>query len=91
MTNIREVLAVSNMLLISIFSLIFFIKLVLYFKYEKEWDSITFFHFTKIQLKMTVSKELRKMRKRQNTLSTLMLILVLCFAAVASFNLLIKD
>jgi cytochrome b561 len=91
MTNIREVLAVSKMLLISIFSLIFFIKLVLYFKYEKEWDSITFFHFTKIQLKMTVSKELRKMRKRQNTLSTLMLILVLCFAAVASFNLLIKD
>lgn len=91
MSNIGELIAVSRISLIGVFAIIFFIKMILFFKYEKEWNSITFFHFTKIQLKMTLSKELREWRKRQNGLTTVMLLLILLLAAISAFNLLIKD
>jgi hypothetical protein len=91
MSSIHEVLAVSRISLIAVFSFVFFIKMILFFKYEKEWNSLTFFHFTKIQLKMTVSKELRKWRRRQNTLTNVILLLVLILAITSAFNLLIAD
>ncbi|MCW3080141.1 hypothetical protein [Segetibacter sp.] len=91
MINIRELIPLSQIVLGGIFSLIFLIKIILFFKYEKEWNSITFFHFTKIQLKMTVSKELRRRRKHQNNFSMLMLILLLIFLVTSAFNLLIQD
>lgn len=91
MSSIREVLAISRISLIAVFSIVFFIKMILFFKYEKEWNSITFFHFTKIQLKMTVSKELRKWRKRQNKLTSLILLLALLLGITSAFHLLTTD
>lgn len=89
MNSISELLVICRMLLILVFSVIFLIKIVLFFKYEKEWNSITFFHFTATQLKMTVSKELRKRRRRQNNLTLLIILIVLLLAITSAFNLLI--
>lgn len=91
MNNVRELFAIGRMALITIFALIFLFKIILFYKYEKEWNSITFFHFNKIQLKMTVSKELRKWRKRQNNLTSFMLLIILFLAIAFGFNLLIKE
>lgn len=91
MSNIRELIVVSRIFFIGVFSFIFFVKMVLFFKFEKEWNSITFFHFTRIQLKMTVSRELRKWRRRQNSLTKIILILVILLGITSAFNLLIND
>lgn len=91
MGNIREIIVLSRVVLISILTIVFFIKIYLFFKYEKEWNSITFFHFNPIQLKMTVSKDLRKRRRFQNKLTSIMLILILFFGISTAFNLLIKE
>lgn len=88
--SITELVTLIRMLLIALFSFIFVIKIILFYKYEKEWNSITFFHFTTIQLKMTVSKELRKWRKYQNLLTKILLVFILLLAAISAFNLLIE-
>ncbi|MDQ6812958.1 MAG: hypothetical protein M3040_04380 [Bacteroidota bacterium] len=91
MSNIREMIALGRIGLIGVFSMIFLIKIILFFKYEKEWNSITFFHFTGIQLRMTVSKELRKKRKFQNSLTRLMLVVILFLGVTFGFGLITKD
>jgi len=91
MSNIRELVALGRIVLIVAFAFIFLFKMVLFFKYEKEWNSITFFHFTSIQLKMTVSKGLRKRRKLQNVLTKLMLVVILFLGITFGFSLIIKE
>ena len=64
----------------------FLVKTVLYFSYEKYWDSLKFFHYSKIDLKMTTFRHLRTWRKRQNKMTTAMGILFMLFAMVYMFH-----
>lgn len=58
-------------------SLLFLVKLYLHFEAEKTWDPSKFFHYSKNDLKMTMGKELRSLRKSQNLLTKAFLILIL--------------
>lgn len=62
------------------------VKTVLYFSYEKYWDSLKFFHYSRIDLKMTTMRHLRTWRKRQNKMTTAMGVLFMLFAAVYMFH-----
>lgn len=80
--NLHSYIATTNVLLV--FSLVFVLaaKILYYFKYEQGWNSLSFFWFTKIELKMTPYKKLRARRKNQNKLTNVMglLFLLLCFS-----------
>jgi hypothetical protein len=68
---------------------IFVIKTALFFRFEKEWDPIGFFYYPKPALKITCIRELKVWRQRQNYLSAIFLILILLFAFLVTFKLLI--
>jgi len=80
-----------NLLLLSIGLFSFVVKVVLYYKVEKEWDSVRFLHYSRVDLKMTVNKDLRNWRKRQNLLTNVFLIFILLFAMSSVFHMIISN
>lgn len=90
MNNIIGLLSVARELLLALVVLSLIVKLVLFYKVEKEWDSVRFLHFSKIDLKMTVSKHMRVWRKRQNAMTTVFLILLLLLVVFSCFHILIS-
>lgn len=90
MNNISSYLVTFNFLILGLGLLSFFAKVLLYSKVEKEWDFIRFLHFSRIDLKMTVSKELRSWRKRQNLLTNLFLTFILLFGMLSFFQMIIS-
>lgn len=73
------------MLLLSLGLISFVAKFGLYYTIEREWDSVRFLHYSKVDLKMTLNKELRLLRKRQNLLTNAVLKFVLLFA-ISTFS-----
>jgi hypothetical protein len=65
------------------------IKSVLFFKFEKNWDSVGFFYFPKQVLRMTNMSKLKVWRQRQNYLSKVFLFLLLLLAVITIFHKLI--
>lgn len=88
MNNISYYISVANFILLSLVFISLLVKIFLYYKVEKEWDPIRFIHFSKIDLKMTVRKDLRIWRKRQNLLTNIFLILILLFGISYFFRML---
>jgi len=58
-----------HILLLAILLIAFVLKIVLYIKFEKQWDPIGFFYYPKPLLKMTNSMKLKKSRMLQNKLT----------------------
>ena len=90
MNNINAYITQLNFLLLGLGLFSLFIKIVLYYKVEKEWDFVRFLHFSEIHLKMTVSKNLRSRRKKQNVLTILFLSFIVLFALSSFFNMMIS-
>ncbi|MDQ6813329.1 MAG: hypothetical protein M3040_06325 [Bacteroidota bacterium] len=86
MTSIKELIITTHTTSIVLFAILFFVKLALFLRDEKGWDSISFLHFTTISLKMTMSKELRKKRKLQNTITNVLLTVILFLSAISAFK-----
>jgi hypothetical protein len=87
--NISNYIALAKLLLMALVFVSLLVKIALYYKVEKNWDPIRFMHFSKIDLKMTVSKDLRVWRKRQNFLSHVFLLFTLLFIVTYFFHRLI--
>ena len=62
------------------------VKTILFFKFEKAWDSVGFFYFAKPVLKMTCLKELKVWRQRQNYLTKVFLFLLLMLTMITIFK-----
>lgn len=77
MNNVSYYLPQVNFLFLAMVLVSFVFKVVFYYRVEKEWDPIRFLHYSKVDLKMTVSKNLRVWRRRQNLLTNLFLIFIL--------------
>jgi hypothetical protein len=75
--------------LIALAVLVLVFKAILYFKYEKQWDPIGFFYYSRIGLKMTTSKNLKAARKRQNILTLVIVVLGCLVITLSLFNKLI--
>ncbi len=86
MKSIGDYIVDLEQLLLMLLLSTFLVKTVLYFSYEKYWDSLKFFHYSKIDLKMTNFRHLRTWRKRQNKMTTAMGILFMMFALVYMFH-----
>lgn len=84
--QIRELLDRGPILLTVLILIVFLVKLFLQFRLEKDWDPTRFFHYTRYDLKMTTSRELRAWRKRQNSLTKVALFLILVMAFFLFFN-----
>lgn len=82
MKSIGDYIVDLERLLLLMFIGTLLVKTVLYFSYEKYWDSLKFFHYSRIDLKMTTMRHLRTWRKRQNKMTTAMGILFMLFAVV---------
>jgi hypothetical protein len=91
MINVSSYIGLINLCLLALVIISFFTKLVLFFTLERDWDSVKFFHFSKIDLKMTSIKKLRVWRKRQNLLTNLFLVLLGLLSLSTLFHTLIKD
>jgi hypothetical protein len=89
MNNISNLPQV-NFLLISLVFVSLVAKVVLYYWVEKEWDPVRFLHYSKSDLKMTVSKDLRNWRKKQNLLTHLFLSFILLAVFTYLFHQLIR-
>jgi hypothetical protein len=76
----------SLVILILIFILV---KLFLFYRYERDWNFITFFYFTKMQLKLTNRRNLRHYRRNQNLLSKGLVLFILLFLFSTFINILI--
>lgn len=90
MKSVGDYIVELEQILLMLFISTFLIKTILYFSYEKYWDSLKFFHYSKIDLKMTTISHLRTWRKRQNKMTTAMGILLFMFSAVYMFHKLIN-
>ena len=86
MRTIGDYIVSTEQLLLALLLCTFLVKTVLYFSYEKYWDSLRFFHYSKIDLKMTTIRHLRTWRKRQNKMTAAMGILFMLFAMVYFFH-----
>ena len=86
MKSVGDYIVELEQLLLMLLLSTFLVKTVLYFSYEKYWDSLKFFHYSKIDLKMTTIRHLRTWRKRQNKMTTAMGILFMMFAVVYMFH-----
>lgn len=86
MKSVGDYILDFEQLLMMLFLGTFAVKTVLYFSYEKYWDSLRFFHYSKIDLKMTSIRHLRLWRKRQNKMSTAMGVFLCLFAMVYLFH-----
>lgn len=91
MNNLNELLALTKSGLLQVFIVVLLLKIILFFIYEREWNSIAFLHFSKVELKMTASKDLRDRRSRQNILTKIILILLLLLLITSMFHLLVQD
>ncbi|MCW3080008.1 hypothetical protein [Segetibacter sp.] len=90
MNNINSYITQLNFLLLGLGIFSFFIKMVLYYKVEKGWDPVRFLRFSRVDLKMTVSKDLRNSRKTQNLLTKLFLTFILLFGMSTFFRIIIS-
>lgn len=90
MLTISQYLIAVKILFLALLSISFLIKLVLFFKMERNWDALRFFHYSRVDLKMTNRRDLRVWRKRQNTLTMVVVVLFLLFCASALLNMLIE-
>lgn len=91
MNTISNFITNLNLLLFALGLISFIIKIVLFYKVEKEWDSIRFLHFSKIDLKMTVSKDLRNWRKRQNMLTNIFATFITLYGMSYFFQMIISS
>ena len=90
MTPACAYLSKINLILLAMALASLVIKIVLFYNIEKDLDCIRFLHFSKTDLKMTINKDLRKWRKRQNMMTTVFLISMLLFAMSSLFYILIS-
>lgn len=91
MSEISNYIAISEMVLLLLIVLILLVKLVTFYRVERQWNSITFFYFNQIQLKLTTSRELRKWRKSQNKLTYAILVfLIILFGIILFHQLILK-
>ncbi len=79
MTDAEIYLMFTRLILLSLIFMFILIKLVLFYKFERDWSLVTFFYFNKIQLKLTISRHLRQNRITQNFLSLGLIIFLLLF------------
>lgn len=91
MNTITNLISTANLFLLSMGIICLLIKIALYYKVEKQWDPIRFLHFSKIDLKMTVSRDLRNWRKRQNVLTVVFLTFAVLYALVSFFHMLVSS
>jgi len=83
MNSAVDYIGFARMILLLIIVMLLLIKLVLFYRNEKEWNSITFFHFNRIQLKLTNSRHLRASRKNQNNMTTVIFVLLIILMFVS--------
>ena len=79
MTDAEIYLMFSRIILMSLMLIIILVKLILYYRFERDWNLVTFFYFNKIQLKLTISRHLRQYRITQNFLSLGVIITLILF------------
>lgn len=91
MKNISEYIVYSEILLVSLVILIFALKTIMFFMFEKYWDSLKFFYYSKVDIKMTNIKVLKAWRKRQNTMTITMAVLLAIFTVLYSFHQVVLD
>lgn len=91
MTDAGIYLMMTRMVLVGLIFILILIKLVLFYLYERDWNLVTFFYFTKIQLKLTNSRNLRHYRENQNLLSKGLALFVTLFLLSSFINMLIID
>lgn len=77
--TIRYVINNAPFFILTIIFIIFVVKLILHLQTERAFDPVRFFHYTKVDLRLSNSKRLRAMRKNQNTLTQFLLALLAVF------------
>lgn len=91
MANLIYYIEIFKISLIALLAFIIIIKVFLFYSKEKGWDSVRFFYFSKIDLKMTTTKTMRLWRKRQNNLSVIILLISGLLAFTWLFHSLVKN
>ena len=89
MTVIEYYFWIGKLAMITLVAIFFVTKLFYFYRYEHDRRVIPFLYFTKIQLKLTNSRSLRRYRKRQNLFSRIILFFLLILFFFTFLNVLI--
>ncbi len=91
MNNLSGLTVTITIVLFILLLITLTVKVILFFKHERDWDPIRFFHFSKIDLKMTPIKQLRVRRKQQNLFTRILVILLALLVFTFVFKALISS